>query len=236
MSVYFLPHKIWTTDNKISSLTSCCLKEICKGCAYADHKRKLDEGKLEITCLFCRQPHPKPFEEANLKRLKRVEANDPIAIREGGSLHFKEGDDCSAFDLWTKAAKMGDVQSHYCISELYKNGHGVEKNKKKYIYHLEKAAIGGVVLARYDLASIEILEKTEESFKRAVKHFIIAANHGHDPSIRELRVFYEHDLVSKLEFAAALRSHQAAVDAMNSSLREKGERMFDEWKAAGLMP
>ncbi len=235
--ICFLPHKIWTIEKKFSSLSSCCLKEICKGCDYANQKR-MSEGKLEITCLFCRQPYPKSFEEANLQRIKRAEANDPIAIREGGSLHYKERNYSGAFDCWTKAAKMGDVQSHYSLSELYKNGLGVEKNKKKYIYHLEEAAIGGVVQARYDLASVEVLKQTDESNKRALKHYIIAANHGHDQSILELRVLYEHfdNLVTKEEFAAALRAHQAAVDAMNSPLREEGERMFDEWKAAGLIP
>ena len=53
-----------------------------------------------------------------------------------------------------------------------------------------------------------------------MKHFIIAANLGHDDSIQMLKRCYKHGLVSKDEFAAALRAHQAAVDATKSPQRD----------------
>jgi len=55
---------------------------------------------------------------------------------------------------------------------------------------------------------------------RAVKHWIIAANLGHDGSIRELKNCYMNGYVSKEDFATALRAHQAAVDATKSPQRD----------------
>ena len=173
---------------------------------------------------FCRQPYPKSFAEENLNKMKRAEeANDPIAIREVGAIHHSKGDYSSAFDCWTKAAKLGDAKSHYQLSELYTDGLGVERNKKKVIYHLEEAAIRGHVISRFNLGAEE---KKNGKIERAVKHFIIAANHGDDDSIDMLRDMYAQGLVAKGEFAAALRSHQAAVDATKSPHREEVESLL----------
>ena len=84
------------------------------------------------------------------------------------------------------------------------------------------AAIGGHDLARYDLGCAEWENGRRE---RAVKHFIIAANLGHDDSLNYIREGYKMGLVCKEDFAAALRAHKAAVDATKSLQREGGEFM-----------
>jgi len=53
-----------------------------------------------------------------------------------------------------------------------------------------------------------------------VKHFIIAAKLGHDDSIKVLMESYKGGLVKKEVLAAALRAHQATIDATKSSQRE----------------
>ena len=53
-----------------------------------------------------------------------------------------------------------------------------------------------------------------------MKHWIIAANLGHDDSIQRLKLCYTGGVVRKEDFAAALRAHQAAVDAKKSPQRE----------------
>jgi len=95
-----------------------------------------------------------------------------------------------------------------------------EKDDKKEMYHLEKAAICGHIEARYNLA---ICEKMHDRIYRAVKHWIIAANLGCDRSIHDLKVCYGNGAVSKEDFAAALRAHQAAVDATKSPQRDAAE-------------
>jgi TPR repeat protein len=107
--------------------------------------------------------------------------------------------------------------AHYNLSVIYRKGEGVEKDEKKEIYHLEEAAIAGHPIARCTLA---MNEGRNKRYERAVKHWIIAANLGCDDSVKKLKQFYVHGKVSKEDFAAALRAHQAAVDAMKSPQRE----------------
>jgi TPR repeat protein len=94
---------------------------------------------------------------------------------------------------------------------------GVENDEKKGVYYLEEAAIAGHPKARYDLAGYEW---DNERYDRAVKHYIIAANLGYDDSIQALKDCYKEGKVIKDDFAAALRAHQAAVDATKSQQRE----------------
>ena len=63
-------------------------------------------------------------------------------------------------------------------------------------------------------------EETIVRIDRAVKHYIIAANLGFDASLKRLRECYRMGFVQKEDFAAALRAHQAAVDATKSPQRE----------------
>jgi TPR repeat protein len=83
-----------------------------------------------------------------------------------------------------------------------------------------QAAIGGHPIARYNLA---LWDGRNGNMERAVKHLIIAANLGDDESIESLKEFYAHGAVSKENFAAALRAHQAAVDATKSPQRDAAE-------------
>ena len=193
----------------------CCSKLICNGCDFANLKQECEQRR-ERTCPFCRHPVPKQ-QEANRILMKRVEANDPVALQQLGSIHFKEGDFKSALEYFTKAAELGDVTAHYQLSVMYKDGEGVEQDEKKKIYHLEQAAIGGDPGARFNLACYEW---NNGQYKRAIKHFIIAANFGHDDAMKELKLGYRDGLVSKDDFASTLRAHKAAVDAMRSPQRD----------------
>eukprot|EP00577_Skeletonema_sp_RCC1716_P027056 CAMPEP_0113421846 /NCGR_PEP_ID=MMETSP0013_2-20120614/28126_1 /TAXON_ID=2843 ORGANISM="Skeletonema costatum, Strain 1716" /NCGR_SAMPLE_ID=MMETSP0013_2 /ASSEMBLY_ACC=CAM_ASM_000158 /LENGTH=148 /DNA_ID=CAMNT_0000309513 /DNA_START=393 /DNA_END=839 /DNA_ORIENTATION=+ /assembly_acc=CAM_ASM_000158 len=134
--------------------------------------------------------------------------------------HYEEEDYDTAFEYCTKAAELGDVDAHNHLSIWYREGDGVEKDEKKEVYHLKQAAIGGHPTARYNLACHE---GGNGRMDRAVKHWIIGANLGCDRSIQMLKEFYPGD-VSKEEFAAALRSHHAAVNATKSPQREKVAR------------
>jgi len=58
---------------------------------------------------------------------------------------------------------------------------------------------------------------------RAVKHWIIAANMGYDGPLENLKLEYREGLVSKEDYASALRGHQTAVDATKSSQRDEAE-------------
>eukprot|EP00984_Skeletonema_dohrnii_P020458 scaffold9984_cov148-Skeletonema_dohrnii-CCMP3373.AAC.9 len=216
--ICFLPLSI---DTK-SRMFGCCSTMICNGCSYANQKRELEE-KLQHACPFCRNIFPKTDEEAIKNAMKRVAANDPVAMSSMGTRRYGKGDYVGTFEYCTKAAELGDAMAHYKLSHLYREGEGVEKDEKMRLYHLEKAAIAGHPDARYNLACHE---GRNERFDRAVKHWIIAANLGCDDSIRKLNRCYAVRLVSKDDFAAALRANQAAVDATKSPQREEAEEYY----------
>ncbi|KAK1733659.1 hypothetical protein QTG54_015702 [Skeletonema marinoi] len=204
-----------------STIMTCCSKIVCNGCAYADALRQV-EGMLLHTCPFCREPTSDTNEEYTKEMMKRVEANDPVALCQEGGVQEEKGNYLRAFEYFTKAAELGDVEAHFELSHMYRDGHDVEKDEGKEMYHLELAAIGGHPGARYNLG---IGEWNNGKTERAVKHWIIAATQGDDDSINELMaVFREEDgMVSKDDLAAALRAHQAAVDSAKSPQREAAE-------------
>eukprot|EP00984_Skeletonema_dohrnii_P002608 scaffold912_cov121-Skeletonema_dohrnii-CCMP3373.AAC.9 len=179
--------------------------------------------RLEHSCLFCRKPTVATDEECDKQRMKRIEANDPVALRREGVVQYHKGDYSSAFQYFTKAAELGNVEAHYRVAVLYDEGHGVEKERRKEIYHLEEAAIGGHSDARFNLGCHEWNNDNKE---RAVKHWIISANLGDDESIKELMDYFREGCVSKDDLAAALRAHQAAVDATKSPQREAAEEYY----------
>ena len=153
--------------------------------------------------------------------MKRIAANDPVAMRQRGSKHYREGNYDGAFEYWSKAAQLDDAMAHFDLSLLYEKGEGVEEDEKKRTYHLEEAAIAGHPQSRHNLGCCEWENKR---FDRAVKHLIIGAKLGYDEAIQVLKECYKGGVVSKEEFAAALRAHQAAVNATKSPQREKVAR------------
>ena len=210
-------------DPSKSNLMTCCSKLICKGCDYANTNREI-ERRLEVKCAFCRTAAPKTDEEDNEQTMKRVEANDPVAISYMGTDKCEEGDYEAAFEYWSKAAALGDVVAHYQLSILYGEGKGgFEKDEKKELHHAEQAAIGGHPEARNNLAC---LEGKNGQYDRAVKHFIIAAKLGYDPSLKNVKSLYKAELISKENFTDALRGYQNAIAATKSPQREEAYELL----------
>ena len=209
-------------DEKKSGVHSCCSKFICKGCVIANAQRTM-EMRLPHSCPFCREPQIITEEEALKRRMKRVEANDPVALCYEGVEQHDKGEHSRAFEYFTKAADLGDAEAHYRLAYLYRNGEGIEKDLGKKIYHMEEAAIGGHSDARYNLG---IHEWNNGDKERAVKHWIIAATQGEDESIKELIDAFKDGLVSKEVLAAALRAQKAAIDATKSPQREEVEEFY----------
>ena len=203
-----------------STINNCCSKTICNGCAFANKGREI-RGGLVQSCPFCREPLPLTMEGAIEQRMKRVEANDPNAIRQEGGKHDKKGDYSKAFEYFAKAAELGDAEAHYKLSFLYREGKGVEEDWEKEIHHLEEAAIGGHPKARYNLGCHEL--NNNYSAERAVKHWIIAARQGDDKSIKQLMKMFKGELMGKEDLTATLRAHQNALNEMKSPQRNKAE-------------
>ena len=218
--ICLLPISIDTLQGTARHTTyDCCSKVVCNGCIHANLLRER-EARLPPSCPFCRTPEPKTDEEIDLNVMKRVEVNDPVALHYVGLQRFKLGEYEAALEFWKKAAALEHTEAPYHISCLYDQGLGVEKDAKKCMYHLQLAAIGGHVIARFNLGVNELKRRNMD---RAVKHFIIAANQGCDDSLGSLKKFYARGMVSKEDFGAALRAHYAAVNAAKSPQRNEAE-------------
>ena len=215
-------------DESKWATTSCCSKMICDGCSRANILRE-EELSQYPKCPYCREPLPKSQEEAKQNRMERAKVNDPVALFQMGFNCKLERTFEGAFQYYSKAAALGHMMAHYNLSLMYQKGEGVEKDTKKEVHHLEEAAIGGHHVARYNLGCCEV---SNGRYERAAKNFIIAANLGYDRALDEVRVGFEHGYVSKEDYAAALRGHQAAVDATKSEQRDAAEEYYkqqDQW-------
>jgi hypothetical protein len=203
-----------------SHMSDCCSKVICNGCSYSNSKREFEAG-LEPRCPFCREPRAESIEESDKRIMERIKKNDPTALWQKGKGRYDDGDYDGAFEYMSKAAGLGDVSAHFTLSSMYNNGEGVKKDEKMFIYHSEKAAIGGHPIARHNLAATEARNGRVE---RAMKHFIIAASLGYDESLEVLKECFQTGHVSKGDLEAALRAHHAALSAVKSPQREEAER------------
>ena len=195
----------------------CCSKSVCRGCMFAHKIREVGES----ICPFCRTPEPKTEEEGKKLVMKRIEANDPVAMCREGIKQCMQSNYLSAFEYFAKAAEFGNAEAHLKLACLYHDGLGVENDEGKAAYHLEEAAIGGHPEARFNLG----LEEGEKgNLERAVKHWIIAAAQGYDPSIKMLLQAFKQEFVEKDDLTSALRAHKAAVDATKSPQRLEEEK------------
>jgi hypothetical protein len=212
-------------DMTESGLAGCCCKIICNGCFFSNQLREV-EGGLEHRCAFCREPvlNSDERDELNKRLMERVKKDDPVAMNEMGRIHEREGDYGKALEYWTMAAELGYVNAHYYLGFLYLNGDGVEKDEKKAVYHWEQAAIGGHPQARCLLADYEMENGRSE---RAAKHYIINANLGCDKSVKLIKDLFVQGIVSKEEYAAALRGYQSAANETKSAERARAAIYFN---------
>ena len=208
-------------DPSKSAFYTCCSKHICQGCHLVNQKRERDQ-RLQCKCPFCRKALPKTMDESKKRLMKRIEVNDPVAMRNMGAFREMEGDYKAAFDYWTRAAAWGDAMAHYQLAGRYRKGLGVvEKDEKRALHHVEQAAIGGHPGARHNLGC---MEERHGRIDRAVKHWIIATKLGYDESLNAVTDLYKAGLVKKEDFTAALRGYQAAINATKSPHREEVEK------------
>jgi len=213
----FLPLPL---EKSKSIFFSCCCNTICQGCRYA---HQIKNGSQ--TCPFCREPAPRGEEEIKKRLMKRIKANDPAAMSHMGEMRSNEGDhDAAAIKYWTKAAELGNQEAHFQLAVSYHLGKGVENDEEKAVYHLEKAAIGGHHVARYNLG---YEEWNNGNIERAVKHFIIAANLGYEDSMQVLWGQYAKGNITKEDLDATLRTHHAAINEMKSPEREAAEAFYN---------
>mgnify|MGYP000938486791 CR=1 FL=1 len=123
-----------------------------------------------------------------------------------------------ANELWRKAADLGCAGACLSLGISYRNGRGVEMDKKKAKHYYELAAMNGSVKARYNVGCIEGKAGNNH---RAKKHFILAARAGDKHSLDNVKASFVHGIVTKDEYENTLRAYHKIHDEMKSDMRDK---------------
>ncbi|KAL9186754.1 hypothetical protein ACHAXT_010474 [Thalassiosira profunda] len=236
--ICFLPLPL---SDRRSMYRSCCGKTVCLGCCYAESMGRHLEGKSHAApCPFCRSTNSSlPTSEIIGKLKQRVEANDAEACYQLGTHYFSGSlglpqDENEAMNLWNEGIERGSVRCQYTVGITYLfGGDGIERNLDKAKYHFERAAMAGHADARFRLGALDMGQMGNGP--RALKHFTIAAKAGHNDSLKAIRECYSRGLVTKEEFAVALRTHKDAQDQMKSEQRDKATAMIESRAAQDVM-
>jgi len=202
---------------------SCCGKEICSGCFYAqvyDNQGNIVEKRV---CPFCRIPTPTSEKEAIKREKKRVDLGDAHAIYNHG-VYYRDGenrfsiDHTEALELWHRAGELGCAAAYLNIGYAYKRGKGVEVDETKATYYYELAAMQGDAHARYNLGNNEAFAG---NIDRGLKHHMIAARDGYSDSLEMIKQMYSKGFATKEDYTKALQSYQAYLDEIKSRQRDE---------------
>jgi len=111
----------------------CCGKEICKGCVHSFSKTDNDDK-----CPYCNSDRVNKTDNEDVEEaIKRVEANDPVAMcilatfyraGEGGLQQDEE----RAMELFTRAADLGHYKARLNLGNAYYRGGNMKKAKFHY--------------------------------------------------------------------------------------------------------
>jgi len=199
----------------------CCGKTICCGCMHAFQSRATK--KEHDICPFCRSPPPYSDGEMIKRYEKRVEMNDPIAIRNLGH-YYNDGlygfqiNHTKALELWHRAGKLGSAGAYYNIGIAYEMGMGVVADKGKAKHYWELAGMGGNVHARHNLG---VGEMQKGNMDRALRHWMITAKEGDSESLKNIKLFYSNGYATKDDYDNALKSYQEYLDEIKSDQRDE---------------
>jgi TPR repeat protein len=147
--------------------------------------------------------------------------------------------------LIEKAAKLGCPMALYNLGENHVRRHermmsspfgmlGVDlgtpynDSLKKGKDYLERAAIKGSLEARFRLGKLEM--ELPNASDRSIKHFVIGAKAGHEPSLKYVEKAHTEGGISKDDYCEVLREYLTNSDALKSQQREKSEAY------CGMMP
>ncbi len=199
---------------------------MCDGCIYTQRVATLDSC-TEFCCPFCRDPAG-DVNDCIKKSEKRMKYGDCEAYYTLGARYLEgtpplKQDTKKGLELMNQAAELGSEVAHHSLGAAYAYGTMyLKKDNQKALYHLRLAAIGGMLESRYMLGKVYRPQNPMLGYK----HFIIAAEAGHDEALKEIKTGYADGYVEKDMFAKVMRAHQAAKDSVKSEARDKAAKGY----------
>lgn len=126
-----------------------------------------------------------------------------------------------AMELLLKAGELGNDLAHCKLGDIYDTGTEVEKDVNKARHYWGLAAIGGNLLARFNLG---VSYSYAADIDRAFKHFMIGAKAGHEESLTALRNGCKTGLITKNEYTEGLLAYQKHREDVKSIMRDEAPR------------
>ena len=202
-------------ENDGSTYHNCCGKRICNGCLFANTLLNMASGK--DPCPFCRSV------DNSMKAMRiRMDKKDGRAFHIMGTQHYIGGsgfkkDLDKAYEYWTKGAEYGSSECHASIGGFHFGEGGPSAfDAKKARTHFELAAMQGNVGARHNLGMMEL--KANKS-ATAMKHFLISACVGHEPSFNMVKKGYPLKDVRKADYESCVRAYHESVQDLKTDER-----------------
>jgi len=96
---------------------------------------------------------------------------------------------------------------------------------KKALHYYELAAMGGSVIARYNLG---IEEGDTGNMDRALKHYMIAVEGGCCDSLNNIKEMYLQGDATKEDYTKALQSYQEYLGEIKSPQRDKAVEEYED--------
>ena len=164
---------------------------ICVGCVEGNLAKKQNG-----TCPFCRELRPSSDREYNCQLEARALKNDHTALTNLG-LCFMQGshgmpkDDLKALDYWIRAVELGSPRACTFIGDGYSKGNGLAVDKERARFIERVGALRGEILVRHNIGHSEYFDLVNHEI--AIRHWKIAAEAGHQPSINVLKDIYNAD-------------------------------------------
>ena len=109
------------------------------------------------------------------------------------------------------------------VGYAYKNGEGVEKDKKRANYYYKLAAMAGEINSRYNLGNNE---RRAGNMDKALNYYMIAAEGGKSDSLKQIQKLYTNGHATKDDYAKALRAYQAYLAEIKSTQRDKAAAAY----------
>mmetsp|Transcript_8356 Transcript_8356/g.13528 ORF Transcript_8356/g.13528 Transcript_8356/m.13528 type:complete len:336 (-) Transcript_8356:80-1087(-) len=209
----------------------CCGKVICDGCIYVVEGNVEKENEIRTLsrkpllpqrCPLCREPSDTSDKETAKRCEKRMKANDADAFYTLGC-EYQDGtmgmsqDSNKAFELWLRAGELGSNNAHGALATAYYQGKCVGRNLERANHYFELAAMGGNEIARHNLG---LFEQRAGNMNRAIKHWVIAAEAGYEPSLKRTQEGFSTGHATRDEYEKALRAYKGTRDDMESLQRD----------------
>ncbi|KAL7539004.1 hypothetical protein ACHAWF_006264, partial [Thalassiosira exigua] len=203
-------------------------KWICLGCFLGVYKT--DE---KCKCPFCRTPNVQ--EEQIRKHMMEIGDAEAFHLLGAGYAQGTWGLSKApkkALEHLLRAGELGCAESYALVAKAYLGdrevGLDVEIENTKAKHYFQLSTIGGSAYSRHILGQ---LEANAGNIDIALKHWLISAYAGWDPSLDSIRFCYKCKVATKGDYEKALRAHKSATDDMKSPQRDTAAEQFGSWKS-----